>query len=415
MNEKLPILNVHMLGDFSVMYGNQPISFGKNTTTKAMKLLQILLYHGEQGISREKLLNALYVREELADASNNLRVTVHRLKKIIVDAGLPADEYIHIKKGIYSWQAPMRVEVDVKRFVSLYKESKECTDKERKEELLTQVCQMYHGEFLPALSGEEWVLLESIQYKKIYSESLKELCESLMTKGEYEEVLALCESACRMYPFDEWQSVRIECFIRLKRFKEALKEYEDTAKLFFEELGITPSDRLLKQFDEMSNQMNHTNPREINEIKERLKEDSDRGGAYYCSLPSFRDSYRLVSRMLERNRQSAYLMLCSITDGKGHPMEKPEKLAVMAEELQNSIQHSLRRGDSFTKYSSSQYLILLTGTNKENCGMIFDRLRKYFSREHKSWGKNLEYFVSSIADVENPDSPIQFQKDKNVW
>ena len=415
MNEKLPILNVHMLGDFSVMYGNQPISFGKNTTTKAMKLLQILLYHGEQGISREKLLNALYVREELADASNNLRVTVHRLKKIIVVAGLPADEYIHIKKGIYSWQAPMRVEVDVKRFVSLYKESKECTDKERKEELLTQVCQMYHGEFLPALSGEEWVLLESIQYKKIYSESLKELCESLMTKGEYEEVLALCESACRMYPFDEWQSVRIECFIRLKRFKEALKEYEDTAKLFFEELGITPSDRLLKQFDEMSNQMNHTNPREINEIKERLKEDSDRGGAYYCSLPSFRDSYRLVSRMLERNGQSAYLMLCSITDGKGHPMEKPEKLAVMAEELQNSIQHSLRRGDSFTKYSSSQYLILLTGTNKENCGMIFDRLRKYFSREHKSWVKNLEYFVSSIADVENPDSPIQFQKDKNVW
>lgn len=87
----------------------------------------------------------MYVREELADASNNLRVTVHRLKKIIVEAGLPADEYIHIKKGIYSWQAPMRVEVDVKRFVSLYKESKECTDKERKEELLTQVCQMYHG------------------------------------------------------------------------------------------------------------------------------------------------------------------------------------------------------------------------------------------------------------------------------
>ena len=39
MNEKLPILNVHMLGDFSVMYGDQPISFGKNTTTKAMKLL----------------------------------------------------------------------------------------------------------------------------------------------------------------------------------------------------------------------------------------------------------------------------------------------------------------------------------------------------------------------------------------
>lgn len=415
MNEKLPILNVHMLGDFSVMYGDQPVFLGKNTTTKAMKLLQILLYHGEQGISREKLLNLLYVREELADASNNLRVTVHRLKKSIIDAGLPAHEYINIKKGIYSWQAPMKTVVDVKVFASLYKEAKECTDAEHREELLKQVCQMYRGEFLPALSGEEWVLLESIQYKEIYSEALKELCETLMAKGEYEETLALCEPACRMYPFDEWQSVRIECFISLKCFKEALKEYEDTEKLFFEELGITPSDRLLKQFDEMGSQMNHTKPREIHEIKERLKEDSDRGGAYHCSLPSFRDSYRLVVRMLERNGQSAYLMLCSITDGKGHPMEKKEKLAEMAEGLQNSIQHTLRRGDFFTKYSPSQYLILLIGTNKEDCGMIFERLRKCFSREHKSWAKNLEYFVSSIADVENLDSPIQFQKDKNVW
>ena len=33
--------------------------------------------------------------------ANNLRVTAHRLKKIIVDAGLPSHDYINIKKGIY--------------------------------------------------------------------------------------------------------------------------------------------------------------------------------------------------------------------------------------------------------------------------------------------------------------------------
>ena len=89
MNEKTAILNVRMLGDFSITYDGRQVSFGKNTTTKAMKLLQILIYYGEQGIAREKLLNALYVREELADAANNLRVTAHRLKKMIIDAGLP--------------------------------------------------------------------------------------------------------------------------------------------------------------------------------------------------------------------------------------------------------------------------------------------------------------------------------------
>lgn len=107
MNEKTAILNVRMLGDFSITYDGRQVSFGKNTTTKAMKLLQILIYYGEQGIAREKLLNALYVREELADAANNLRVTAHRLKKMIIDAGLPEYDYIVIKKGVYRWNAPV--------------------------------------------------------------------------------------------------------------------------------------------------------------------------------------------------------------------------------------------------------------------------------------------------------------------
>lgn len=383
--------------------------------TKAMKLLQILIYYGEQGIAREKLLNALYVREELADAANNLRVTAHRLKKMIIDAGLPEYDYIVIKKGVYRWNAPVPTVVDARKFQELYEEAQNCADIKQKEELLKQVCNMYRGEFLPEISGDEWVLLESVQYKKLYSNALKELCDGLIEKCDYEEALLFCEPACRLYPFDEWQSIKIECFLGMKRYKEAMKEYDDTAKLFFEELGISPSERLMEQFDQMSSQLKHVKPKEIQDIKQRLKEEKGQGGAYYCSLPSFRDSYRLVTRMLERSGQSAYLMLCSLTDGKGHPLEKPEKLELLSEELQNTIQHCLRKGDSFTKYSPSQYLVLLIGTNKENCGLIFDRIRKYFAREHRSWNKYVEFYVSSVAEVDNLDTPIQFRNDDSGW
>lgn len=414
-NEKTAILNVRMLGDFSITYDGRQVSFGKNTTTKAMKLLQILIYYGEQGIAREKLLNALYVREELADAANNLRVTAHRLKKMIIDAGLPEYDYIVIKKGVYRWNAPVPTIVDARKFQELYEEAQNCADIKQKEELLKQVCNMYRGELLPEISGDEWVLLESVQYKKLYSNALKELCDGLIEKCDYEEALLFCEPACRLYPFDEWQSIKIECFLGMKRYKEAMKEYDDTAKLFFEELGISPSERLMEQFDQMSSQLKHVKPKEIQDIKQRLKEEKGQGGAYYCSLPSFRDSYRLVTRMLERSGQSAYLMLCSLTDGKGHPLEKPEKLELLSEELQNTIQHCLRKGDSFTKYSPSQYLVLLIGTNKENCGLIFDRIRKYFAREHRSWNKYVEFYVSSVAEVDNLDTPIQFRNDDSGW
>lgn len=343
MSDHLPVLKVRLFGGFSASYGEIPVSFGRNTTTKAMKLLQILLYHGDTGISRDKLLDELYGREELADAANNLRVTAHRLKKIIVDAGLPSHDYINIKKGIYRWDAPMPTEVDAHQFKVLAKDVQTCTDKVKKLALLKKICLMYRGEFLPELSGDE-----------------------------------------------------------------------NTAKLFFEELGIRPSEHMMQQFEQMSSRLNYK-PQELGDIKERLKEDDIRGGAFYCSLPSFRDSYRLVSRIIERNGQSVYLMLCSITNGKGMPMDKPDKLEVLSGELQNTIQQCLRKGDSFTKYSPSQFLILLVGTNKENCSMIFDRIQRYFSREHKSWKQYLDYFVSSVAEVDRQDSPIQFNTENKTW
>lgn len=51
MSDHLPVLKVRLFGGFSASYGEIPVSFGRNTTTKAMKLLQILLYHGDAGIS----------------------------------------------------------------------------------------------------------------------------------------------------------------------------------------------------------------------------------------------------------------------------------------------------------------------------------------------------------------------------
>lgn len=414
IEEKLPVLKVHMLGGFSMEYGDKPISFRRNTATKSMKLLQILLHCGEGGIARGKLLESLYGREELADVANNLRVTSHRLKKMLVDAGLPEYDYIQIKSGIYRWSSPMEVEVDVHVFSNLVDSSKTETSEDKKIQLLKSACEVYHGEFLPGLSGEDWVLLESVQYKKKYTQALSQICDSLMKQREYETVLDLCEKASELYPFDEWQSVQVDCLMALNRYKEAIQLYEDTAKLFFEELGISPSEKMMNQFNEMSAKMSHK-PQAINEIKGGLKEDEEEDGAFYCNLPSFRDGYRLVRRIIERSGQSVYLMLCTVTDGKGRTMENKEKLAAMTDELYDAIKHCLRRGDSFTKYSPTQFLILLVGTNQENCSMIFDRISRYFAREHKSWEQYLEYYVSSIADVENDNSRISFRSNGFHW
>lgn len=414
MSENLPKLNVHVLGGFSITYGDDPISFGRNTVTKAMKLLQILIYQGEKGIAREKLLEELFGREELADVANNLRVTVHRLKKMLVDAGLPKYDYVKIKKGVYRWDAPTETVVDAFVFSELIDKAHEAESEKEEIRLLKEACLMYGGEFLPDLSVDEWVLMESYQYKKKYSEALVRVCGYLMAHGEYEEALRFCTPACEMYPFDEWQTIKIDCYIALNEYKEAMREYENTAEMLFEELGINPSEKMLNQFQVMSNRMNYK-PQAIRDVKQHLKEETDESGAYYCSLPSFRDNYRLVARIVERNGQSVFLMMCSITNSNGQPMESGKRLDQMMEELNRTIKVCLRRGDCYTRYSASQFLILLVGTNKEDCGMIFERIRRSFSEEHKSWGKYLEYFVSSVTDINQEGSPIQFDTNEPVW
>lgn len=107
MDNQLPELRVNMLGRFSITYGDQPITFKRNSATKAVKLLQILLHssltenQGNGGISRAQLLDDLFGREELANVGNNLRVTVFRLRKMLIEAGLPEYDYIVKEKGVF--------------------------------------------------------------------------------------------------------------------------------------------------------------------------------------------------------------------------------------------------------------------------------------------------------------------------
>ena len=48
---------------------------------------------------------------------------------------------------------------------------------------------------------------------------------------------------------------------------------------------------------------------------------------------------------MRKNRTSVFLMICSITDRQGRPMESREKLEVLSDNFHKAIKGSLRRGD----------------------------------------------------------------------
>ena len=399
MDKKLPVLKVRLFGTERITYGDTPIFYGRNSITKAMKLLLILLYSGRDGINRSKLLEDLFGREELANASNNLRVTMHRLKKMLEEAGLPEYEYIVYKEGVYYWDSPFETEVDVGAFKDLIEASEDEPDRVKKLVMLEEACQLYVGEFLQKLSGDDWVLMESVQCKNLYTYALQEVWELLMVDKEYEKVLHAVDFACKTYPFDEWQVYKIEAYISMNRYKDALKEYEAIAKVLIEELGVAPSAKMLEQFKTLSSHISNR-PQAINEIKGGLREEARENGAFYCTLPGFRDAYRVIRRGMERNGQSVFLLVCTLVDSKGRPMEYSEKQMEMADALFKAVKSALRRSDSFTKYNQSQFLAMLMGTNEENCQIVIDRICSKLAVEHKAWINNVQFSVTSLYDAD---------------
>ena len=105
-----------------------------------------------------------------------------------------------------------------------------------------------------------------------------------------------------------------------------------------------------------------------------------------------------MKRIIERNGQSAFLLVCTITDGKGYPLEKSERLETLAGELSIAIKSALRRGDLYTKYSDNQFLVLLLDIKQNDCVAVIDRINAQF--ENSSRKNYLKYHVAPINDEE---------------
>lgn len=392
----------NMLGSkFFLGYHQKQVTLKCHETSKVMQLFLMLLHAGETGIPKGKILQNLYEREDIQDSKNALRILIFRLKKLLQDTELPKWDYIRTEKGycIFEGGGELEIQIDAKEFKKTAELAKAAAGEEEQITLLRQACEQYRGEFLAQLSTEEWVMLESLRYKELYVWCLETLCGLLKKHGEYEEMLSLYNRAIALYPFDEWQVAKIDCLIAMDRYKDALKAYEETTTLFFEELGLSPSEKMLTQFKTMSGRIQNAAANMPN-IQERLREGIYRRGAYYCSYPSFVDSYRIIARVVERTGTSVFLMLCTLLNSRGEPLKEDQILTEEMENLGNAIERSLRRGDIYTRYSSNQYLVLLSGIAQENCSITYNRINMNYKKMFPGHRVELNYSISSIIDIQ---------------
>lgn len=391
-------MTVHMLGGFSIEYNGKPVIFARSNSTKFIQMLQILLVNYPQGISKEHLIDILYDRESGVNNNKNLNNVIYRAKKQFVGAGLPEETYMVLENGICRWNSSFPVEVDAASFEKKAMEAFAEKGIVRKV-LLEEAESLYTGEFLPAFSTELWVIEKNLKYKKRYKQIVHELGAYLKEEGNYNRQLALYRKAAKIYPYDQWQQEEINCLISIKEYKMAHELYRDTVRLYCEELGAFPGTEMVKWFHEMERQI--VNPAgSFEDIRENLRKGNPSKGAYYCLYPSFLDACYLLARMEERIGKTIILMLIHLTGARGKEITNRQKLEAQMEFLKAAIRENFRRGDLFTTYSKSQYIVVLIGIDQENCGRVFERIRQRWKSTEGTSGE-LNYSVENLTKIIN--------------
>ncbi len=407
-NEEKTVLNVNMFGGLAITYQGKNISIGKNKTAKYIQLLEIVWLSGDAGIQKEQLTGILYDREEQSNLSNSFNNLIYQMHKQMDKAGLPPHDYVVNREGVFFTDEEVVIESDVLRFNENIRKAREAENEVQSISFYKAAFDEYRAEILPELATSEWLIIKSVQFQKMYAESVVALGTFYEKRKDYDSMYHVYKKAAELYPDDEWQIGEINALIGMEAFKDAYAVYDETVRYYTDELGVTPSNDLLECYDKMSRQITNT-PGKILQIRDGILEHrgavaGNDDGAYDCSFPSFIDAYHILSRNMERSGQSVYMMLLNIVDYEGKRITNAAKLETRAKLLQEAISLTLRQGDTYCKYSASQFLLLLVGTNKESCKTVYRRLLNKF-KLLAGPRTELEYSVVSLADL--PDRLAQ--------
>ncbi len=113
-------------------------------------------------------------------------------------------------------------------------------------------------------------------------------------------------------------------------------------------------------------------------------------GAFHLAYGEFQKVYNFIARYIGRGTQNVQIVLMTVKSRRTDMLDISGQEEVMAE-LEKAISTALRSSDVYTRYSSSQYIVILMDADEENGKMVAERVLKGFHKMQK----NDAFFVQS--------------------
>lgn len=393
-----PTLQVQMLGQFTLRYGDRTISDSDDRSRRVWSLLAYMLYNHGRSFAQEELIHLYWSNnEKSADPGNALKSIFHRIRTALdkLQPGL-GRLLIRRKAGRYFWNNAMPLSLDIEDFEAHFHAAEAAGDDDVRLAEYQAALALYAGDPLPRMTDEIWTIPIVAYYHSLYTRAAAGAIELLEKQERTAEAVALCRRAIHIEPYQEdLYEHLMRGLLRTGDMKGAMSVYEEMSEQLFAHFGVMPSETLRTLYRQATRTVNDRTLT-MDEVCSQLEEPAPHGGAMVCEYDFFKILYRAEARSIARNGHSANICLLSVS-GKDGEMLARRSLDPAMNNLQVLVQNNLRRGDVIARCSISQYIILLPQANYENSRMVADRLVSAFYRRYPHSPTRLRYTVQPLA------------------
>ena len=216
---------------------------------------------------------------------------------------------------------------------------------------------------------------------------------------DYDTIIHVCHTALEIDAFDE--VINIELMYALKedgqRFA-ALMRYQQLTYAYYKHLGVAPPERILNVYKDFMNIKNI----DIDTFRQNLEDGADKSeGALVCDYSVFRHlCYVQRHNVSQQSRHSRlFLALVTLYSGDKTYLE-PFTLDGIMNSLLEILRGCLRCGDAISRYSSSQYVILLSMMNHACGDVVMARTNKLFYKKYGRSKIKITFDFALIGDID---------------
>ncbi len=403
-------IRIQMMDTFALYINEAKIEQLVDKSPKGIALVEYLVMKRGANVPTTTLMDTLWPDSESSNPESALKTLISRMRSLLNQVEPDLGKCIVADRGAYRWECLPGMEVDLYEIEDLMQQlSHFSDDPANHHEDYERLLSLYKGDLLQHGEQNEWAMARATALHNSYLRIVYSYVEALKRQDDYAAIIVACRSALDVDNFDDRLHMELmSALIKTERTNEAMLQYKHVMHLYYNYLGIRPSDDMQEFYKQIVN-CGKTLEFNLESIRNELKESTEQRGAFVCEYVVFKEIFNLQMRNLERLGSTMFLGVIMVSAIDGQPLDNLKQNNIM-QGLIEILKHNLRKGDTVTQFTPTIVALLLPTVNYTTGRMVMERIKKIFYKLYPNSNMAFNYRIgplSSDMDIDNPKRALE--------